>query len=122
MSAVGRTGGERKLTNIFERYLTVWVAACMVVGVAIGKLAPGLVEAVRSVEFDLVVTVCGHANESCPAWLKDKAKVLHVGFDDPPALAAGARTEEEALSHYRRVRDQIRAFVEQFQDFDSSPQ
>ena len=37
---------------------------------------------------------------------------MHVGFDDPPKLAQGARTEEEALNHYRRVRDEIRAFVE----------
>jgi arsenate reductase len=45
-------------------------------------------------------------------WLRDKARVVHVGFDDPPALAKGAKTEEEALAHYRRVRDEIRAFVE----------
>jgi arsenate reductase len=45
-------------------------------------------------------------------WLSGKAKVVHVGFDDPPALAKGAKSEEEALSHYRRVRDEIRAFSE----------
>jgi len=38
--------------------------------------------------------------------------VVHVGFDDPPRLAADAKNEEEALTHYRRVRDEIRAFVE----------
>jgi len=38
--------------------------------------------------------------------------VAHVGFDDPPKLAQGAKTEEEALAPYRRVRDEIRAFVE----------
>jgi arsenate reductase len=38
--------------------------------------------------------------------------VVHVGFDDPPRLAREAATEEEALDHYRRVRDRIRAFVE----------
>lgn len=62
-------------------------------------------------EFDFVVTVCGHANENCPVF-PGKAKVVHVGFDDPPKLAADAKTEEEALSHYRRVRDEIRAFIE----------
>ena len=41
-----------------------------------------------------------------------EAKVVHVGFDDPPALARGAKTEEETLAPYRRVRDEIRAFVE----------
>jgi hypothetical protein len=35
-----------------------------------------------------------------------------VGFDDPPKLAAAARDEEEAMFHYRRVRDEIKAFVE----------
>jgi len=60
--------------------------------------------------FDVVVTVCGHAHEHCPAFPGD-ARVVHVPFDDPPALAADAHDEEEALGHYRRVRDEIRAFV-----------
>ena len=51
MSDAVSPAGERKLTNVFERYLTLWVAACMVVGVLIGKLAPGFVGAVRSLEF-----------------------------------------------------------------------
>jgi arsenate reductase len=38
--------------------------------------------------------------------------VVHVGFDDPPRLAKDAGTDAEALPHYRRVRDEIRAFVE----------
>lgn len=63
------------------------------------------------IPFDVVVTVCGHANENCPVWLGQKARVVHVGFDDPPALARTAATPEEALGHYRRVRDEIRAFV-----------
>lgn len=64
-----------------------------------------------SVEFDYVVTVCDRARESCPLFTGN-AKVIHVGFDDPPSLAREARSEEEALSHYRRVRDEIRAFIE----------
>ena len=60
-------------------------------------------------QFDHVVTVCGHAHESCPVFPRDQ--VDHVGFDDPPKLAQEAATEEEALDHYRRVRDEIRAFV-----------
>ena len=63
------------------------------------------------INFDYVVTVCGHAHETCPMF-PGKAKVVHVGFDDPPKLAAAAKTEDEALEHYRRVRDEIRAFVE----------
>lgn len=61
--------------------------------------------------FDDVVTVCGHAHETCPLF-PGGARVVHVGFDDPPRLAAGAADEEEALGCYRRVRDEIRAFVE----------
>jgi len=80
-------------------------------GVDISHQRSKKVEELGAVDFDNVVTVCGHANETCPMWLKGKATVVHVGFDDPPALARGAKSEEEALSHYRRVRDEIRAFV-----------
>lgn len=68
------------------------------------------VDELRDVEFDYVVTVCGHAEEHCPIF-RGKAKVVHVGFDDPPRLAAAAKTEDEALGHYRRVRDEIKSFV-----------
>jgi len=63
------------------------------------------------VPFDYVVTVCDHASEHCPLF-PGKAKVVHRGFDDPPRLAQHATNEEEALNHYRRVRDEIRTFVE----------
>ena len=63
------------------------------------------------VPLDVVVTVCGHAHESCPVF-PGSTRVVHVGFDDPPALAAGAATEDEALDFYRRVRDEVRAFVQ----------
>ena len=71
------------------------------------------VSELRSVEFDYVVTVCDHAHESCPVF-PGKAKAIHVGFDDPPHLAANAKTEEDRLAPYRRVRDEIRAFVETY--------
>ena len=62
-------------------------------------------------ELDVVVTVCGHAHETCPVF-PGPTRVVHRGFDDPPKLAAGARDDDEAMGHYRRVRDEIRAFVE----------
>lgn len=80
-------------------------------GVDISGHTSKTVDDVARVDFDYVVTVCGHANETCPMWLKGKAEVVHVGFEDPPKLAAEAATEEEALSHFRRVRDEIRDFV-----------
>jgi arsenate reductase len=69
------------------------------------------VDELKEIAFDCVVTVCGHANEHCPVfpW---KTKVIHAGFDDPPALARLAKDDEAALDIYRRVRDEIRAFVE----------
>ncbi len=63
------------------------------------------------VELDIIFTVCGHAHEHCPVF-SSAPKVIHAGFDDPPRLARDATTEEEALGHYRRVRDEIRVFVE----------
>jgi len=80
-------------------------------GVDISKHQSQTVNELPVREFDYVVTVCGHASENCPIF-PGKAKVVHVGFDDPPKLAADAKNEEEALRHYRRVRDEIRAFVE----------
>ncbi|MCW5775014.1 MAG: arsenate reductase ArsC [Phycisphaeraceae bacterium] len=62
--------------------------------------------------FDLAVTVCDDAREACPV-VPGAARTVHAPFDDPPRLAAEARTEEEALGHYRRVRDKIRRFVEE---------
>ncbi len=75
----------------------------------------------KDVTFDYVVTVCDHANEACPMF-PGKTKVIHVGFDDPPRLAQTANTEEEALVHYRRVRDEIRRFVEQIDQYLAVPQ
>ena len=65
----------------------------------------------EGVAFDYVVTVCGHAHETCPMFPGD-ATIIHVGFDDPPKLAAGETDPDKALGHYRRVRDEIRAFVQ----------
>ena len=79
-------------------------------GVDISRHRSKNVSELMDVPLDYVVTVCGHAHETCPMF-PGKAKVVHVAFDDPPRLAKDAKTEEEALVHYRRVRDQIRAFV-----------
>ena len=85
------------------------------VGVDISGHRSKPVSELKDVPFDCVVTVCGHANERCPVF-PGKTRVVHVGFDDPPALARAAKSEEEALGHYRRVRDEIRAFVEKLPD------
>ena len=69
------------------------------------------IDALGNMEFDYVVTLCDNARESCP-YFPAKTKLVHKGFDDPPKLAEKAENEEEAMAHYRRVRDEIRAFVE----------
>jgi arsenate reductase len=80
-------------------------------GVDISAQRSKHVDELRDVRFDYVVTVCDHAYETCPVFAGE-AKVVHVGFDDPPMLARDAKSEEEAMQHYRRVRDQIREFVQ----------
>ena len=62
-------------------------------------------------KFDYVITLCDNAQKACP-FFPAKTRVLHHGFEDPPVLAAEARSEEEAMLHYRRIRDEIRAYVE----------
>jgi arsenate reductase len=84
-------------------------------GIDISKQSSKPVDELRGIAFDYVVTVCDHANESCP-FFSGNVKRVHVSFDDPPRLAATAKTEDEALGHYRRVRDEIRRFVEQMPD------
>jgi arsenate reductase len=70
---------------------------------------------------DLVVTVCGHADEHCPAF-PGGTKVLHVGFDDPPKVAKTAKSRQEELAVYRRVRNEIREFVARLPErLQSSP-
>jgi arsenate reductase len=66
---------------------------------------------VIDIPFDVVITVCDRARESCPLFPRP-VKKIHSGFDDPPAMAKEAKSEEEVLEHYRRVRDEIRKFVE----------
>jgi arsenate reductase len=79
-------------------------------GVDISGQSSKLASSLADVPLDLVITVCGHADEHCPAFLT-RRKLVHVGFDDPPRLAMEAASEEEALDHYRRVRDEIRSFI-----------
>ncbi len=68
------------------------------------------------VPFDFVITVCGDADERCP-FFPGNARIIHRGFDDPPKLALDKKTEEEKLNCYRRVRDEIRAFMENLPGF-----
>jgi arsenate reductase len=85
------------------------------VGVDITSQLSQNVEQLSHIEFDYVVTVCDHAAKSCPIF-KGNAIVIHQPFDDPPRLAQEAVTEEAGLDHYRRVREEIRQYVESLPD------
>jgi arsenate reductase len=71
--------------------------------------------------FDCVITICDSAKETCPV-LPGSARHLHAGFDDPPRLAVGASTEEEALAPYRRVRDKIRDCITRLRGLLAGPE
>lgn len=81
------------------------------VGVDISKQQSKLISELSEKDFDYVVTICNDANEKCPVF-PGKAKRFHHGFDNPPVLARKMKSEQEALTIYRRVRDEIREFVE----------
>ena len=83
------------------------------VGIDISRWKPKQVDLFLDRPLDLVVTVCSGAGERCPLF-PGSVRLIHRGFDDPPALAVGAKSEEEALGHYRRVRDEIRRLIEDF--------
>lgn len=86
------------------------------VGVDISNHRSKSVDEVESIDFDYVITLCDSAKKSCPVF-PAKTLYAHVPFDDPPLLAMSAKTEEEALDHYRRVRDEIRDFVKDIRNF-----
>lgn len=85
------------------------VRAMAEVGVDIAGHASKHVNSFSGEAFDLVVTVCDSARESCP--VLPGARVVHESFEDPPHLARHARSDDEALTHYRRVRDEIGVFI-----------
>jgi arsenate reductase len=80
-------------------------------GVDISRRHAKHIDELADVPFAYVVTVCDDAHENCPAF-PGHANVIHRGFDDPPRLAKSAATEAERLAPYRRVRDEIREFVQ----------
>ena len=85
------------------------------VGVDISHQTSKNVLDMMHIPFDFVITVCDHAKESCPLF-PGKTKVIHVGFEDPATLEKQVESEEEKLSVYRRVRDEIRKMIEKLPD------
>jgi arsenate reductase (thioredoxin) len=91
------------------------VRAMAEVGLDISGQHSKHVDSLKDLEFDYVITVCDHAREACP-FFPARTSLLHQEFADPPKLAQTARNEGEALDYYRRVRDEIKAFIESLQE------
>ena len=75
------------------------------VGIDLSKNYPKSVNQFLNESFDYVITVCDNAKETCPIFIGNVGKQLHIGFEDP-AEAQG--TEEEILSVFRQIRDEIK--------------
>lgn len=75
------------------------------IGIDISSHYSKTLEEIKDTHFDYVVTVCGHAHETCP--VLPGSKIIHMGFEDPPFLTKGWKDEEKILTVYRRVRDEI---------------
>ena len=80
-------------------------------GVDISGYTSKDIDELDGLEFDYVITLCENAQAACPVF-PAKRRLLHVPFDDPPELALKASSKDIAILHFRRVRDEIKAFVE----------
>ena len=81
-------------------------------GVDISDQRSKHIDELRDIDFDYVITLCDNARQQCPVF-SGKAKVIHRAFDDP-YFASGS--EEEVMAVFRRVRDEIKSFVEGMPD------
>lgn len=79
-------------------------------GIDISKHTSNNISEYRDINFDLVITVCDHAKESCP-WYPTKAKMFHNNFPDPAKIKGN---EEEVMSAFREVRNSIREYCNNF--------
>jgi arsenate reductase len=87
------------------------VKVCEELGLDMSQQSSKLVDSLRGVKFDVVLTVCDHANESCPLFV-GLAQKLHHSFQDPPKLAANLVSTTEKLGVYRQVRDEIKTYLQ----------
>jgi arsenate reductase (thioredoxin) len=87
------------------------IKAMAEVGIDLSRYKSKSVFELPDIEFDYVITLCEDAQQACP-YFPAKTAIMHHGFEDPPRLAENARNEDEAMVHYRRVRDEIRAYIE----------
>lgn len=80
-------------------------------GVDISQHTSKTIHELKEIFIDTIVTVCDHARESCPV-IPGSIHVIHQAFEDPPYLARNEDSDAGKLAHYRKVRDEIREFIE----------
>ncbi len=89
------------------------------IGIDISTHKSKHIDEFKNIKIDIIITVCGHAHETCPYCPTD-CKIIHIGFNDPPKkakeLAEQGISEEEQLNCYRKVRDEIKQFVKKLPD------
>ena len=85
------------------------------IGIDISTYYSKTVEELPKITFDYVVTVCDNALENCPYF--PGGKIIHFGFQDPPALTKEMKNEEDILQVYRRVRDEIEVVIKDLHQF-----
>jgi len=96
------------------------IKAMREVGVDISHHRSKIIDEFSDIELDIIVTVCSNAESQCPSHLL-KGRTIHRSFDDPPKLAESESNEDDALKHYRRVRDEIKIFVQELlEEFNKS--
>ena len=95
------SAGTRPASRVSSRAIQVMKE----VGIDISRGQPKSVDEFLSKSFNYVITVCDHAKETCPFFTGIVTHRLHIGFDDP-ADATGS--EDEILTVFRRVRDEIK--------------
>lgn len=86
------------------------IKVCQELGLDMSKHTSKHVDTLKDIKFDVVLTVCDHANESCPIFIGNALK-LHHSFQDPPKLTKDIINEEDKLVIYRKVRDEINDFL-----------
>ena len=98
-------------TNPAEKVHPVAIKVMGELNVDISKNYPKNVDQYIKESFDYVITVCDNAKETCPVFLGNVKKKIHIGFEDP-ADASGSN--EEIINEFRKVRDQIKYKFYQF--------
>ena len=87
------------------------IAAMAELGIDLSGHRSKCVDEFSGQEFDYVITVCDHANEICPVF-PGRTQRIHQSFEDPPAPGVG--TDEERQAVFRRVRDALREWLQEF--------